>query len=144
MRAVAVAGIIASLAGAGKQPNILWIVTDDQRPDSLACYNEAVRGTKLSPLGFVMSPNVDRLARQGTLFSQAYCNAPACAPSRASMHTGQYPFRNGVYGFEQNHQAAAPCHKTIPQVMRSAGYATAQFGKHGYYIFDWEIGRAHV
>ncbi|VGO17465.1 Choline-sulfatase [Pontiella desulfatans] len=140
MRAVAVAGIIASLAGAGKQPNILWIVTDDQRPDSLACYNEAVRGTKLSPLGFVMSPNVDRLARQGTLFSQAYCNAPACAPSRASMHTGQYPFRNGVYGFEQNHQAAAPCHKTIPQVMRSAGYATAQFGKHGYYIFDWGPG----
>ncbi|MDF7824847.1 sulfatase-like hydrolase/transferase [Pontiellaceae bacterium B12227] len=136
-----VAGVAArSLAAKKKQPNILWIVTDDQRPDSLACYNEAVSGSKLSPLGYVMSPHVDRLARQGTIFSQAYCNAPACAPSRASMHTGQYPFRNGVYGFEQNHQAADPCKKTIPQVMRSAGYTTAQFGKHGYYIFDWGPG----
>lgn len=135
-----IAASCALSAGATQKPNILWIVTDDQRPDSLACYNEAVSGTKLSPLGYVMSPNIDRLAKQGTLFTQAYCNAPACAPSRASMHLGQYPFRCGVYGFEQNHQAAEPCHATIPQVMRGAGYTTAQFGKHGYYIFDWGPG----
>lgn len=138
--AVLAASCAFSVAAQQQKPNILWIVTDDQRPDSLACYNEAVTGSKLSPLGYVMSPNVDALAEKGTLFTQAYCNAPACAPSRASMHTGQYPFRNGIYGFEQSHQAAAPCHQTIPQVMRGAGYTTAQFGKHGYYIFDWGPG----
>lgn len=130
----------SSFASRKNQPNILWIVTDDQRPDSLACYNKAVSGSKLSPLGYVMSPNVDRLAKRGTLFSQAYCNAPACAPSRASMHTGQYPFRNGIYGFEQAHAEAACCQSTIPQVMRSAGYTTASFGKHGYRIFRWGPG----
>ncbi|VGO22461.1 sulfatase-like hydrolase/transferase [Pontiella sulfatireligans] len=138
-----IAGCVAALCVANAvadKPNILWIVTDDQRPDSLACFNEAVSGTKLSPLGYVMSPNVDQLAKQGTLFTQAYCNAPACAPSRASMHYGQYPFRSGVYGFEQTHQAAESCKQTVPQVMRSAGYKTAEFGKHGYYIFDWGPG----
>jgi arylsulfatase A-like enzyme len=125
---------------AAEKPNILWIVTDDQRPDSLACYNEAVHGSGLSPLGYVMSPNIDRLAAKGTLFSQAYCNSPACSPSRASMHTGQYPFRNGIYGFEQAHQAADPSRRTIPQVMREAGYKTVSFGKHGYYIFKWAPG----
>ena len=129
-----------SFAAKKKQPNILWMVTDDQRPDSLACYNEAVRGSKLSALGYVMSPHIDRLAKQGTLFTQAYCNAPACAPSRASMHYGQYPFRCGIYGFEQNHQAADPVKQTVPQVMREAGYTTSQFGKHGYYVFDWGPG----
>lgn len=48
-------------ASAGR-PNVLWIITDDQRSDSLACYNRAVRGTDESALGFVSSPNVDALA----------------------------------------------------------------------------------
>ena len=54
------------------QPNILWIITDDQRSDSLSCYNRAVRGTDESALGFVSSPNVDALATEGVLFTRAY------------------------------------------------------------------------
>ncbi|MEM6886437.1 MAG: sulfatase-like hydrolase/transferase, partial [Verrucomicrobiota bacterium] len=126
--------------GADKQPNILWIITDDQRPDSLAAFNQAVSGTKLSPLGYVLSPYVDQLAAEGTLFTQAYCNSPACAPSRASIHTGRYPFRNGIYGFEQAHAEVDAARPTLPQVMREAGYVTASMGKHGYRIFKWGPG----
>ncbi|WP_201767226.1 sulfatase-like hydrolase/transferase [Rhodopirellula sallentina] len=121
-------------------PNILWVITDDQRPDSLACFNRAVRGSDESDLGFVSSPNVDRLAAEGVLFSNAYCNSPGCAPSRGSMITGRYPFRNGIYGFEQTHNAVSTFRPVIPQVMKGQGYHTALFGKSGYYIFDWGPG----
>ena len=121
-------------------PNILWVITDDHRPDALACFNRATRGTDHSALGFVHSPEADKLAARGTLFTQAFCNSPGCAPSRASLVTGQYPFHNGIYGFEQAHDQAAPCKPTIPQVMRGAGYHTAEFGKHGYRINRWGPG----
>lgn len=123
-------------ASAG-QPNILWIITDDQRSDSLACYNRAVRGTDESALGFVSSPNVDALAREGVLFTQAYCNSMACAPSRSSMHTGKYPHRSGMYGFRRAHQTADCSSRVIPEVMREHGYQPSMFGKSGNYIFDW-------
>ena len=121
-------------------PNILWIITDDQRADSLGCYNKAISGKQESPLGHVESPNIDTLAQEGTLFVNAYCNSPACAPSRASMHTGQYPHHNGVYGFEQTHQKPDFCKLTIPQVMRKNGYNAAHFGKSGVRIFQWGPG----
>lgn len=124
----------------GKRPNILWIITDDQRPDSLQCYNEATRGERYSELGPVLSPNVDALARDGVLFTNAYCNSPACAPSRASMHTGQYPFRNGIYGFEQTHDQGETYNPIVPQVLKDEGYQTARFGKSGLYIFEWGPG----
>ncbi|WP_236624650.1 sulfatase-like hydrolase/transferase [Rhodopirellula sp. SWK7] len=125
---------------ASRAPNVLWIITDDQRPDSLACYNQAVRGTTESPLGFVSSPHVDQLASEGVLFTRAYCNSPGCAPSRGSMITGRYPFRSGIYGFEQTHNAVSTFEPVVPQVMRNQGYHTALFGKSGYYIFDWGPG----
>ncbi|ADE53454.1 sulfatase-like hydrolase/transferase [Coraliomargarita akajimensis] len=132
--------LIGLLQAKAAQPNILMIITDDQRPDSISAFNKAVSGSKLSPLGYVMSPFADKLAAEGTLFSQAYTNSPACAPSRASIHTGRYPFRNGIYGFEQAHPNADFTRPTIPQVMRQAGYMTAEFGKHGYRIFEWGPG----
>ena len=64
-------------------PNILWIVTDDHRPDSVRAYNRAVYGKDESPLGYVESPNIDRLASEGVLFTRAMCNSPACGPWRA-------------------------------------------------------------
>jgi len=122
------------------KPNILRVITDDQRPDSLAAFNQTVNGTKLSPLGYVLSPHGDKLAQEGTLFTQAYCNSLACAPSRTSIHTGRYPFRNGIYGFEQVHAEVDASRPTLPQVMRQAGYVTASMGKHGYRIFEWGSG----
>jgi arylsulfatase A-like enzyme len=127
----------AAAVQAVEKPNILWIITDDHRPDSWGCYNQAVSGSRLSPLGYVESPAADSLAAEGVLFTQAYCNAPACAPSRASMLTGRYPFRTGIWGFEQTHNKAAHMRPVVPEVMRQNGYAAAHFGKTGYYIFQW-------
>lgn len=68
------------------KPNILWICTDQQRFDTLGCYGNS----------FVRTPNLDRLARQGVLFEQAYAQSPVCTPSRVSFMTGRYPRTTGI------------------------------------------------
>lgn len=118
------------------QPNILWIITDDQRPDSIQAYNRATTGKSESTLGFVSSPNIDKLAREGVLFTHAYNNSPACGTSRTSMHTGRYPFRNGKYAWEQTHQEADFARPAISQSLRDAGYTTAIIGKHHHAISE--------
>ncbi|RMF87203.1 MAG: sulfatase, partial [Planctomycetota bacterium] len=134
------AAVAAEPKPSQRPPNILWIITDDQRPDSLACYNRAVTGKAESPLGYVESPNWDRFAAEGVLFTHAFCNSPGCAPSRASMHTGQYPHHNGIYGFDRAHNRADICRPTVPQILREQGYLTARFGKLGVRINEWGPG----
>lgn len=119
-----------------KKPNILWILTDDQRVDSNGYYNQITTGKKDSPLGYVSSPNLDALAKEGTVFTNFYCNSPACAPSRASIVTGKYPHHAGIYGFEKTHNQVDYFNKTLPEVMEDSGYQTSMFGKKGYYIFN--------
>ena len=128
--------VVAGAPATSESPNILWIVTDDQRPDSLACFNLATTGQPTSPLGPVRSPGIDRLAKRGTLFTRAYCNAPSCAPSRAVMMTGRYPHHSGIYGFELGHERTENFKPLIPEVLKGMGYQTANFGKPGYYIFS--------
>ncbi len=124
------------------QPNILWIITDDHRADALACYNRATLGTSESRLGYVSSPELDKLAAEGTLFTYAYCNSPASAPSRTSMHFGLYPHHRGVYGFEYYHSGADFTPKSMPELMREAGYNTLAIGKMGVrYVQYAEKGR---
>lgn len=125
-------------AAAKQKPNILWIITDDQRSDSVSAWNRAMTGKAESELGYVESPSLDALAAEGVLFTDAYCNSMACAPSRSSMHTGKYPHRSGMYGFRKAHQAADCSSRVIPEVMKENGYQPSMFGKPGYYIFDWE------
>jgi len=119
-------------------PNILWIITDDHRADSVQCINRATLGTDNSKLGYVLSPNIDKLAKEGTLFTNAFCNSPACAPSRSSMMTGQYPHHSGRYGFEQTHNQMDLSKPTLPEILNNTGYQTTLFGKSGYRIFKWE------
>ncbi len=115
----------------GEKPNILWIVTDDHRADALACYNQATRGTKESGLGYVSSPELDKIASEGVLFTRAYCNSPASAPSRTSMHSGLYPHHRGVYGFEYYHDGPDYTPLTTPEYLAKAGYNTVAIGKMG-------------
>ncbi|WP_448248922.1 sulfatase-like hydrolase/transferase [Thalassotalea agariperforans] len=116
------------------KPHILWILTDDQRADSVAVVNQALRGTKESELGYVESPNLDALATEGVLFPLAYNQSPGCSPSRYSMATGQYPHRSGRYGFEYSHRQNENAKPTIPEVLRANGYQTMLAGKLGLRI----------
>ncbi|MDZ8117574.1 sulfatase-like hydrolase/transferase [Pontiella agarivorans] len=126
---------LAGSAAANEQPNILWIITDDHRADSVQAYNRATTGKNYNPLGFVMSPEADKLAEEGVLFTRAYCNSPGCAPSRTSMHYGMYPHHSGHYGFETSHRDTAFSKPFLPEMMADLGYTTASFGKTGFYVF---------
>ncbi|MBT4816430.1 MAG: sulfatase-like hydrolase/transferase, partial [Lentisphaerae bacterium] len=134
--------LVLFLAGSAiaAAPNVLWIITDDHRADSIEAWNRATSGKSASALGYVSSPQADRLAGEGVLFTRAYCNSPGCAPSRTSMHYGMYPHRSGHFGFEKSYQNAAFTKPTLPQLMSKRGYSTAHFGKRGFYIFKW-IGK---
>ncbi|EMI16473.1 sulfatase family protein [Rhodopirellula maiorica SM1] len=117
----------------GQEPNILWIVTDDQRVDSIAAFNRIRHGESDSRLGHVLSPNVDRLARMGTTFINTFNQNPGCAPSRTLMHTGRYSHHTGVYGFEYyNPIGQSHWRPMVPEILRDkAGYQTLAVGKLG-------------
>ncbi|XPF92467.1 sulfatase-like hydrolase/transferase [Colwellia sp. RE-S-Sl-9] len=123
-----------------KQPNILWIITDDQRADSIAAFNRDQRGENASALGYVESPNIDKLAQEGVMFTHAYNNSPACAPSRSSMIMGLYPHHSGRFGFERTHDQHDLMTKPIPVALRDKGYQTALFGKQGVRIYEYKNG----
>lgn len=127
-----------------ERPNILWILTDDQRADSVAAVNQVLRGTNESALGYVESPNLDALAKEGVLFTHAYNQSPGCSPSRYSMATGQYPHKSGRYGFEYSHKDNELARATIPEILRENGYQTMLAGKAGLRIRHYnakETGR---
>lgn len=122
-----------------KQPNILWVITDDHRPDSIKAYNLATTGKPDSALGYVSSPRTDKLISEGVLFTQAYNQSPACGPSRASMHTGRYPFRSGKYAWEAMHQEVDVARPSISQSMSAEGYGTALVGKSHHGISKYRV-----
>ena len=80
-----------------QRPNILFILTDQQRRDSLAAYGN----------DWIEAPNINGLARRSTVFDNAYVTQPVCTPSRASIMTGMYPQSTGLIGqrhpFERRH-----------------------------------------
>ncbi len=99
-----------------ERPNILILMTDQQRTDSLGCYGcRAIR-----------TPNLDRLARQGALFENCYNNNPICTPSRASMLTGKPLPGHGVYRL---YDTLPEDEMLVSERLRQAGYRTALFGK---------------
>ena len=76
--------------------------------------------------GVVQAPHLDRLARAGAVFEQAYCASPLCTPSRAALLTGRLPSHTGVYDNAAELRASEP---TVTHHLRAAGYATALGGK---------------
>jgi len=99
-------------------PNILFIAVDDLRPE-LGCYGQ----------NLISSPNIDRLAEQGTRFDRSYCNIPVCGASRASLMTGLRPARNRFLTFLSRADEEAPGITTIPGHFHNHGYYTISNGK---------------
>ncbi|CDF79822.1 arylsulfatase [Formosa agariphila KMM 3901] len=125
--------IIAVKTNAQEQkPNILYILTDDQRYDSVKTFNQEIDGREMSELGYIESPEVDKLAAQGTTFINTYVQAAGCAPSRAVILQGRYTFRSGVYEFEYHNNVAEHMKPSLPEQMVTLGYQTFHVGKLGY------------
>lgn len=101
------------------KPDVLFIVVDDM--------NDWI--SLLDPESPIKTPNLERLASRGMLFSRAYCASPACNPSRAATLTGLRPTTSGVYGNKSDWRGAMPQRKTIMQQYRDAGYVVKGAGK---------------
>ena len=128
---VAAAGLVASTAGryaaaaGAERPNVVLIFTDDQGYHDLSCFGA----------DDIRTPAVDSMAAAGTKFTDFYVAAPVCSPSRAALLTGCYPIRTGVTSvlFPKNKNGLSHEKKTIAEVLKSRGYATACIGK-------WHLG----
>ena len=104
-----------------KPPNIVFIFSDDHATNAISAYGGLFRD--IAP-----TPNIDRIASEGTLLKNALCTNAICGPSRASILTGKYSHVNGYYknykgGVFNNEQW------TFPQALKSAGFQTALVGK---------------
>lgn len=106
-----------------RSPNVLWLMTDEQRPDSLGCYRAP----------WAVSPNLDALATGGVLFESAYTPSPVCVPCRSALLTGMSASANGVL----HNQARLNAGTTMATWrFEDAGYQTASFGKKHYFLPD--------
>ncbi|MFC1735670.1 sulfatase [Candidatus Hydrogenedentota bacterium] len=101
-----------------RPPNILFIMTDEQRADALGAAGNAILKT----------PNIDGLAKTGIRFANAYVNSPLCSPNRISLYTGRYVHTHRVRWNTVSHTLSED-NKTIAQVLKEQGYKTACFGK---------------
>jgi arylsulfatase A-like enzyme len=107
-------------ASGGKRPNIVFLLTDDQRWDSLGCMGNPV----------IQTPHIDRLAAEGTLFTNHFATTPICAASRASIFTGLHTRCHDIEDFDKPFSPEL-WRITYPAVLRDAGYRTAFIGKWG-------------
>lgn len=124
--AVLVAGNLAIASSSrAEKPNVLFIAVDDLN-DWIGCLGGHPQ---------CRTPNIDRLASRGVLFTQAHCAAPACNPSRVAVLTGILPSTSGVYLNSQPWRPALPDAVTLPQHFTANGYRVGGSGKmfHGRY-----------
>jgi arylsulfatase A-like enzyme len=125
----ALAASATPLAAAGSKPNIVLIFADDLGRADLGCY-----GGKEIP-----TPNIDSIARNGTLFSDGYVSCPYCSPTRAGLMTGRYQthfgheFNPGPAGEAQENFGLPLTETAMPKRLKDLGYRTGIFGK-------WHLG----
>src|SRR6201994_934869 len=104
----------------GRRPNIIFILSDDHAYQAISAYGSTLAET----------PNIDRIAREGAIFTRAMVTNSICGPSRASLLTGKYSHKNGYTLNERKFNTDQP---VFPSLLRDKGYQTAWIGK-------WHLG----
>lgn len=119
-----------TVIAASARTNVVFILTDNHGAWTLGCYgNKEIR-----------TPNIDKLAAQGTLFTRAYCNNSVCSPSRATFLTGLLPSQHGVHAYIPEAAQTGPRaystikeFRTLPKILSESGYVCGLSGK-------WHLG----
>jgi arylsulfatase A-like enzyme len=108
--------LLLPLISTAQRPNIIYIMSDDHDKDAISAYNKSL----------IQTPNIDRLAKEGMVFSNAFVANSICAPARATLLTGQHSHKNGhidnIVRFDSSRI-------TMPKLLQQAGYQTAVIGK---------------
>jgi arylsulfatase A-like enzyme len=120
--AVILIAFVRSLHSEQIRPNIVMIVVDDLRFDEIAIGGHP----------YIETPNIDRLGKQGVIFTNAYHSTPLCSPNRACLLTGQYVSRHGILDNTSRSRASHQL-DLFPKALQKAGYRTAHIGK-------WHMG----
>ena len=115
---VCVLSSVRVLSQSKSRPNILFIAIDDLKP-LMGCYGNTI----------VKTPNIDRLAKRGTVFLQNYCQQAVCGPTRASLMTGMRPDYTKVWDLKTRMRDVNPDIISLPQYLQSQGYSTQGIGK---------------
>ena len=106
----------------GKQPNIIYVMTDDQGYGDIAAHGNAI----------ISTPHLDRLHRESVRLTEFHAS-PTCSPTRAALMTGRHEFRSGVTHTINERERLALSATTLPQLFKTAGYTSGIFGK-------WHLG----
>lgn len=111
----------APLLAQGRKPNIVLILADDLGYGDVGCYGQKE----------IQTPNLDRMAAEGTRFTQVYAGCTVCAPSRCALMTGLHTGHARIRGNNRNEELLRQSDFTIPEMCKAAGYRTGIFGKWG-------------
>lgn len=121
---------LSAVAAAPAKPNLIVILSDDIAQGDLGCYGQRL----------IQTPHLDRMASEGTRYTQAYSGTTVCAPSRTSLMTGLHMGHSPIRAnreIQPEGQMPLPAETvTVAQLLKSAGYATACMGKWGMGMFD--------
>jgi arylsulfatase A-like enzyme len=109
-------GAALAASAAGDRPNILLLMADQHRADCVGAMGNSA----------IHTPNLDRLARGGALFNNAWSSTPSCTPARAALLTGMSPWNHGMLGYAQT---AVKYPFEMPRMLHDAGYYTTGIGK---------------
>ena len=130
----------AHAAKQGDKPNILVIWGDDVGRSNISAYTRGLVGYR--------TPNIDRIASEGMLFTDAYASCPVCSPTRASILTGKYPARVGVTQFIGGHTVGrledVPYFHQLPMSERSIARTLSENGYATWHVGKWHLGNGHT